>query len=42
MPLWDALSDGLYMGTVIIIASGAVAAYYESEPDHASEKYLIY
>ena len=42
MPLWDALSDGVYMGTVIIIASDAFAAYYESEPDYASDKYLIY
>ncbi len=42
MPLLGVLSEGVHMGTVIIIASGAVAAYYESEPDYASEKYLIY
>lgn len=42
MSLWDAISEGVYMGTVIIIASDAFAAYYESEPDYASEKYLIY
>lgn len=42
MPLCDAITQAVYGGTLFVIAEGATVAYYEAEPDYASEKFLIY